>query len=116
MDTESDNANPADAEGRGASELVRPEKPRGDLRLLRRAILRGWQIPEEIYVTLPKVVVNILTNATTAREKLAAIKLLTTMHKDNVDTYSVADRTERLDEGQATEIVELLPIRLQARD
>lgn len=113
---ERDSANLDAVEGRGASELVRPDKPRGDLRLLRRAILRGWQIPEEIYVTLPKVVVNILTNATTAREKLAAVKLLTTMHKDNVDTYSVADRTERLDEGQATEIVELLPIRLQARD
>jgi hypothetical protein len=116
MDTDSDNANPEPVEGRGASDLIRPEKPRGDLRLLRRAILHGWQIPEEIYATLPRVVVNIITSATTPREKLAAIKVLTTMHKDNVDTYSVADRTERLDEGQATEIVELLPIRLQTRD
>jgi hypothetical protein len=109
-------SNPADAEGKGESGLVRPEKPRGDLRLLRRAILRGWQIPESIYESLPRVVIGVLTNATTAREKLAAVKLLTTMHKDNVDTFAIADRAERLDEGMATERIELKPITFERRD
>jgi hypothetical protein len=109
-------SNPADVEGKGESGLVRPEKPRGDLRLLRRAILRGWQIPESIYESLPRVVIGILTNATTAREKLSAVKLLTTMHKDNVDTFAVADRAERLDDGLATERIELKPITFERRD
>jgi hypothetical protein len=107
---------PPDAEGRGAPELVRAEKPRGDLRLLERAIRRGWQIPEHVYESLPRVVIGILTNATTAREKLAAVRALTTMHKDNVDTFAVVDRSQRLDDGEATERIELKPITFERRD
>ena len=104
-----------DAEGRGASELVRHDKPRGDLRLLERAIRQGWDIPTEVYRSLPRIVVGILTGSQSAREKLAAVRALTTMHKDNVDTFAVLDRSARLDEGKATERIELAPIRLTER-
>ena len=104
------------AEGKGASELVRPDKPRADLRLLERAIRQGWDIPEEVYRTLPRIVVGILTGSQTAREKLAAVRALTTMHKDNVDTFSVLDRSTRLDEGLATERIELKPVVFEQRD
>jgi hypothetical protein len=114
-ETQKQASDPDPSEGRGASDLVRPDKPRGDLRLLRRAILNGWQIPEEVYATLPRIVLGILTNSQTGREKLAAIRALTTMHKDNVDTFVAADRSERLDEGKATERIELAPIRLTER-
>jgi hypothetical protein len=104
------------AEGKGASELVRPDKPRADLRLLERAIRQGWDIPEEVYRSLPRIVVGILTGSQTAREKLAAVRALTTMHKDNVDTFAVLDRSTRLDEGLATERIELKPVTFERRD
>ena len=107
---------PHNDEGKGDSELVRPDKPRADLRMLERAIRHGWQIPESVYATLPRIVIGILTNSDNAREKLAAIRALTTMHKDNVDTYAVLDRSTRLDEGLATERIELKPVTFERRD
>lgn len=113
---ETGHGSPDAVEGGGGSELVRQDKPRADLRLLQRAISHGWQIPEHVYESLPKVVIGILTSSQSPREKLACIRTLTTMHKDNVDTLVAADRIARLDEGLATERIELAPIRLQERE
>lgn len=104
-----------DPQGDGGNSLIREDKPRGDLRLLEQAIRNGWRIPAVAYEALPKLVIDIALNGRTERERLAAVRALTTMHKDNVDTFSVADRTARLDDGKATERIELAPIRLQER-
>jgi hypothetical protein len=105
-----------DPQGDWGESIVRRDKPRGDLRMLEAAIRNGWAIPAIAYEALPKLVIDIALNAKGERERLAAVRALTTMHKDNVDTFSVADRAARLDDGLATERIELAPIRLQSRD
>ena len=105
-----------DARGWGDSALISATRPIPDIKLLRRAILNQWAIPAHIYATLPQACIDILNGADGTREKLAAIKLLTTMHKDNVDTFAVLDRSTRLDEGLATERIELKPVTFERRD
>lgn len=115
MDEQKSQPQEDDPQGDGGNSLIRQDKPRGDLRMLEQAIRNGWKIPQIAYEALPKLVIEIALNGRSERERLAAVRTLTTMHKDNVDTFSVADRSVRLDEGKATERIELAPIRLQER-
>ncbi len=101
--------------GGGDSELVSPTRPIPDLKMIRRAIINQWDIPAHVYETLPRQVTDILNGADGVRERIAAAKLLVTMHKDNVDNAVQVDRMDRLDEGKATERFELMPIRLTER-
>ena len=105
-----------DARGGGDSELISATRPIPDIKLLRRAILHQWAIPAHIYATLPQACIDILNGADGTREKLAAIKLLTTMHKDNVDAFVQVDKMDRLETGQATERYELKPVVFERRD
>lgn len=112
---ENDGTTLPDPRGGGDSEMVSPTRPIPDLKLLRRAILNQWAIPAHVYETLPKQVTDILNGADGVRERIAAAKLLVTMHKDNVDSFVQVDKVDRLDTGMATERFELVPIRLTER-
>lgn len=89
---------------------------RSDLSLLRQAISSGWRIPEELRETLPRVVIGMIRDARSDRERLRAIEVLTAMQRDNVQAFVAVDRVERLDGGEATERIELLPIRIGVRE
>jgi hypothetical protein len=92
--------------------LVARGHERSDLSTLRQAISNGWKIPEELKEQLPRVIVGMIRDARSDRERLRAIEVLVAMQRDNVNAFSAADRVQRLDGGEATERIELLPIRV----
>jgi hypothetical protein len=96
--------------------VIEPGHTRADLRRLRQALAGGWDIPAELREQLPRVVVGMIRDARNDRDRLRAIEVLVAMQRDNVQAVALADRIERLDSGEATERVELLPIRIGVRE
>ncbi len=102
--------------GGGEPELISKETPLADMRTLRHAIRSHWQIPAELYGRLAQRLTEIVETSTVPREIVAAAKVLTAMHKDNVDSLVQIDRMERLEDGKATERYELKPVTFERRD
>jgi hypothetical protein len=65
-----------------------PHHLRGDLKTIETALRRGWDIPDAIFDSLPKIVAQILLKGTN-REKIAAGRLLAVLHKQNSDREPV---------------------------
>lgn len=58
---------------------------RADLRLIRRAVTRGWAIPDEMFTRLPEVCREIaLDENRSERHRLRAIELMMAMWHDRV--------------------------------
>jgi len=93
--------------------IVEEKHERAGLRLIRRAIEGRWQVPDELLSSLPRVVVGMVANARTDRERLRAVEILVAMSRDNLAALQAADRLERLDEGQPTDNIQLNPITLR---
>jgi hypothetical protein len=55
---------------------------RGDLKRYEQAIRHGWEMPDEIYRALPRVLTTILAKGT-AREQVAAARVLAQLHAQN---------------------------------
>ena len=88
-----------------------PTPTKGSLRLLKQAIGNGWEIPDEWKGALPKLCLRIaLDDNRGDRERLRAIEILRAMNRDNLDAAQAMDKVERLDQGAATERIELGPI------
>jgi hypothetical protein len=64
----------------------------------------------------PKIASRIAVEGGTDREKLRAIEVLAAMDRDNINALAMLDKIERLDGGEATERIELAPIRIGVRD
>lgn len=62
--------------------LADPGHSRSDLALLKMAIQKGWQIPEQLLDALPKVAGTMALNGT-PRERIAAMKVLLAMKAQN---------------------------------
>lgn len=62
--------------------LSDPKHVRGDLRTIESALKRGWEIPDAVFESLPKIVAQILLKGSN-REKIAAGRLLAVLHKQN---------------------------------
>ena len=93
--------------------IVEDRHERAGLRLIRRAIEGRWQVPDELLASLPRVVVGMVANSRTDRERLRAVEILVAMNRDNLASLQTADRLERLDEGQPTDNIQLAPITLR---
>jgi len=102
---------PASTAG-GLGELV-PEgnSARASLQLIKRAVVNGWDIPDQWKDALPKLCMKmVLDDNRGDRERLRALEILRAMNRDNLEAAQVLDRLERLDGGMATERIELAPI------
>jgi len=97
-----------------AQQVVTPTHERAGLRLLARAIHGGWDLAPELLRDLPRVATHVVATARNDRERLRAIEVLVAMQRDNLAALQVADKVERLDGGQPTELVQLAPITLVA--
>ncbi len=100
------------------SHPILPDQPdresRSTLRLLQRAILNGWELPEGALRAIPAFAANILRDAKKSdRDRLRAAELLASLQRDTVSALIALDKVERLDSGSATERIELAPICLQ---
>lgn len=102
--------------GGGDRELISDEHALSDMRTIRAAIRKHWQIPEELYGRLALRLKEIVETSTVPREIVAAAKVLTAMHKDNVDSAVQVDKMDRLEDGKATERYELKPVVFERRD
>lgn len=89
---------------------------RQTLRMLTRAVRSRWPIPDDIRQGAPLIARRIALTGRTDREKLRAIELLAALDRDNIAALAALDKVERLDGGEATERIELLPIRIGVRD
>lgn len=112
-----DGTKPQSAQGGGGDcELISTDHALSDMRTLRKAIRSHWQIPAWLYERLALRLVDIIETSTVPREVVAAAKVLTAMHKDNVDAAVQVDKMARLDEGKVTERYELKPVVFERRD
>jgi len=106
MSQQADDKNlPEWAGGQGAA------PSRAALATIRRAVSNNWDIPDAWKAALPALCAKIASDDSKGdRERLRAIEILRAMQRDNLDAAQVLDRVERLDEGRATDRIELAPI------
>ena len=101
---ERDSAEPLTAE------IVDPKRVRSSLRTLQRAVENGWEVPQNLIQAAPLIVGTILSDRNmSAAARLRAAEVLSAMVRDRVNAAIALDRIERLDEGSATERVEISP-------
>jgi hypothetical protein len=85
--------------------------------MIRQAVLNNWDIPDEWKAVLPKICLKMVADESRGdRERLRAIEILRAMQRDNLEAAQALDRIERLDEGRATDRIELGPIQWNPRD
>ena len=89
---------------------------RQTMRMLIRAVRERWDIPAEMRLKAPEIATRIATGDGTDREKLRAIELLAALDRDNINALATLDKIERLEGGEATERIELAPVRIGVRD
>ena len=89
---------------------------RETMRMLRQAVRNRWPIPPTMREAAPKIASRIAVEGATDRERLRAIEVLTAMDRDNINALAMLDKVERLDGGEATERIELAPVRIGVRD
>ena len=90
---------------------------RTSLAMIRQAVANNWDIPDAWKAALPAMCAKIASDKNKGdRERLRAIEILRAMQRDNLDAAQVLDRVERLDEGRATDRIELGPIKWNPRD
>lgn len=77
---------------------------RASLRTLQRAVLNGWNIPQEWLDSLPEVAAQIARSGKSDRDRLRALEVLKSMADSRVAAAVALDKIERLDSGKATEI------------
>lgn len=101
---ERDSAEPLTAE------IIDPKRVRSSLRTLQRAVENGWEVPDGLIRAAPMIVGTILTDRNMgAAARLRAAEVLSAMVRDRVSAAVALDRIERLDDGSATERVEISP-------
>lgn len=88
---------------------------KASLRLLKRAVTAGWKIPDAVMEQAPDICSRILNDdLSQSRDRLRAAEVLAAMMRDKVAAAIALDKMERLDDGQATERMEISPA-IQAR-
>jgi hypothetical protein len=95
---------------------VDPRHHRETLNLLKRAVRNRWPIPDSMREAAPRIASQIALAGKTDRERLRAIELLAALDRDNIAALATLDKVERLEGGEATERIELLPIRIGVRE
>lgn len=88
------------------------------LRMIRRAVNEGWQIPEAVYRAAPAICARMLADEMASpRDRLRAAEVLAAMVRDKVNAAIALDKMERLEGGQATDRIVVTPeIAARARE
>lgn len=89
---------------------------RQTLQMITQAVRSRWPIPEDIRAAAPLIARKIALNGKSDRERLRAIELLAALDRDNINALAILDKIERLEGGEATERIELAPVRIGIRD
>jgi hypothetical protein len=105
----------------GLGEMLSGDRTKvADIKLLRRAVREGWNVPQEALQEAGPILLEIARQATTetldadgkvveisnARNQIAAVKALTELDKINQTDHWNEDKNRRLDEGKVTDRVD----------
>lgn len=107
---------PAGAKGARPFADRDPKRDRETLRMLTAAVRNRWPIPEAMRSELPELAARIALNGPSDRDRLRALELLAALDRDNIAALVALDRVERLEGGEATERIDLAPVRIGVRD
>lgn len=76
--------------------------------ILRRAVVHGWDIPQQVMDAIPRIAAGIaLSKDSDSRDKLRAIEVVQRLVRDRWEAAIELDRINRLNSGEATERIEI---------
>lgn len=79
--------------------------------MLRRALRSGWRVPDEWKATMPSILHRIASDENASeRDRMRAIETLVAMDAKNAEKLVALDKIERIDSGNATEVVVFKPM------
>lgn len=106
MTKPSDNALSSGGKGEPApeDEIVTPRHTRASLNLIKRAVEKGWNIPQDWIDRLPAIAAKIATGGGNDRDRLRALEVLKAMLDSRINAAIALDKIERLDGGKPTDI------------
>jgi hypothetical protein len=91
--------------------------PKQDLALVARAMREGWHVePELKALMIDRAVATLRNPMSDTREVSRASDFLLAVDKHALELLKTEDNMNRLDGGQATGRIELLPITFEKRD
>jgi len=91
--------------------------PKQDLALVARAMRAGWAVDPELKALMIERCCNTIRNPLSdARDVARASEFLLAVDKHALELLKTEDNISRLDGGQATGRIELLPITFEQRD
>ena len=91
--------------GGGASRNER----RQHLRILESMVYDGWQMPDGVFASVPAALQEIaLCPLQSTRDRIRAMEALSHLAQQSVEAAIALDRIKRLDEGTATDRVQVL--------
>ena len=67
-----------------------------DIRLVERAVKEGWDIPEEVYTTLPNSMLHIAQHGSSEHVRIGAARVLVAMHGQELEARKPAPQTVNL--------------------
>ena len=71
--------------GKSEAQIIRPEElRRADIARYGQAVRNQWELPQELYRSLPQAMQTVMEKGTD-REKVAAARVLAQLHKQNED-------------------------------
>ena len=74
------------------------------VKVIRQAVVNGWEIPVEVFKEMPTMLADMARSAESPRDRIRALECLKGMVKDKVEAAKTLDNIERLDAGKPTEI------------
>jgi hypothetical protein len=98
-----------DAGVRGDYDPVVRAENRRHLRVIEEAVYGGWDLPEGVSQAIPITLKGIMDDPNASvRDRIRASECLVALRRDRMEAAIQLDRIRRLDQGTATDRVEIL--------
>ena len=93
----------------GSSDWASKRETREHLRLLEAMVYGGWEIPPDVFAEAPRRLAEIIGGVGVAtRDRIRAMEALSSLAQQRMDASLQLDRIRRLDNGNATDRVEVM--------